>query len=183
MRESEEQLAVGKRMKAAAVQSGLSAYKIADQLGVKASTIYRWWYGERAPSSELLTRYANLLGKPVGYFYGQEKEEAEPREIVDVLVCWADLLMSGEEPGTAFDRVTGEPDELTPRERQKLAVAASEMRNDLIQAAGGDWALLTEEQRRQILHQIAALAEARRLDLAEKQEEPAASRLLAGPSG
>jgi transcriptional regulator with XRE-family HTH domain len=167
---SEEQAAIGRRMKAAAVQAGMNAYQIADQMGVKPTTIYRWWYGERAPSTALLTDYAGLVGKPVGYFYEYEGEEAEPREVASVLLCWADLLMAGEEPGAAFDRVTGEPGELTPRERQKLATAANRMREDLIQAAGGDWALLTEEQRRQILHQIAALADERRAELANNPQ-------------
>jgi acyl-CoA reductase-like NAD-dependent aldehyde dehydrogenase len=76
-------------------------------------------------------------------------------------------LMAGEEPGTAFDRVTGEPEELTPRERQKLGAAADTMREDLIRASGNDWALLTEEQRHQILRQIAHLADQRRLESVE----------------
>ena len=137
MSTTSEQAAIGRRMKAAAVQAQLGAYEIARRLGVKAATVYRWWYGERTPSSEMMLAYARLVGRPVGSFYGEAANEEEPRELAQLLLGWADWLMAGEEPGTAFDRVTGEPAELTPRERQKLAAAAPRMRDDLTRAAGG----------------------------------------------
>jgi len=164
-----EQAAIGRRMKAAAIQAKLSAYEIARRLGVKGATVYRWWYAERTPSSEMMAAYAKVVGKPVRSFYGEEENEDEPREIAQFLLGWADLLMAGEEPGTAFDRVIGEPEELTPRERQKLAAAAPRMREDLTSAAGGDWALLTDEQRHQILRQIAQMADQSRSEPAESQ--------------
>ena len=167
MSPTSEQAAIGRRMKAAAVQAQLGAYEIARRLGVKAATVYRWWYGERTPSSEMMLAYARLVGRPVGSFYGEAANEEEPRELAQMLLGWAGLLMAGEAPGTAFDRVTGEPAELTPRERQKLAAAAPRMRDDLTRAAGGDWALLTEAQRHQILRQIAQMAEERRSGPAE----------------
>ncbi len=163
MRQTAEQVAIGRRMRAAAREAGRSAYQIASQLGVKAWTIYRWWEGERTPSSEMMSAYARLMGKPVASFYGQENGAAEPpREVVELLLGWAQLLMAGEEFGTAFDRSTGDPEALTSTERQQLADAAPRMREDLRRAAGGDWELLTESEQRQILDQIARLVEQRR---------------------
>ncbi len=163
MRRTAEQVAIGQRMRAAAREAGLSAYQIAPQLGVKAWAVYRWWDGERTPSSELMIAYARLVGKPVGFFYGQENEAAEPsRELVELLFGWAQLLMAGEELSAAFDRASGDPETLTPTEREQLAAAAPRMREDLTRAAGGDWDLLTEAEQRQILDQIARLVEQRR---------------------
>ncbi len=153
---------MGHRIKKAAEEAGLSGYAIAKRLKVHFPTVYRWLRGDRMPAPALLQAYADLVGKPVAYFYGQEEENERPQEVADLLLAWAERLMAGEEPGRAFDRVTGEPTELGPPERQQLASAAAAMREDLIQASGGDWDLLTEPQRRQILRQIARMAEERR---------------------
>ena len=63
MSPTSEQAAIGRRMKAAAVQAQLGAYEIARRLGVKAATVYRWWYGERTPSSEMMLAYAAELAE------------------------------------------------------------------------------------------------------------------------
>src|SRR5438445_597933 len=90
MSTTSEQAAIGRRMKAAAVQAQLGAYEIARRLGVKAATVYRWWYGERTPSSEMMLAYARLVGRPGGSFYGEAANEDEPRELAQILLGWAD---------------------------------------------------------------------------------------------
>src|SRR5437764_104815 len=104
---------IGQRLRAAAVQAGITGAEIARRLGVRATTVHRWWYGDRAPSRERMVAYAALVGKPVEYFYRQgAPADDHPRELSDFLLQWSKRLMAGEEPGAAFDRVTGDPREL-----------------------------------------------------------------------
>jgi transcriptional regulator with XRE-family HTH domain len=155
---------VGKQMKGAAVQAGLTVSEVARRLGVSRPVIHRWWSGEQCPGCGTLLAYARVVGKPVSYFLkpaeGEEPGEGgeQEQELLDLLLPWAQLLMAGSPPDAAFDRVAGELQELTPPERRRLAAAAAEMRADLRAAAGGDWARLTEQDQRQILHQIARMA-------------------------
>jgi len=154
---------MGQRLRAAAVEAGLSAAEIAAQLAVTSLTVYRWRWGQRAPAPPKLQAYAAFVGKPVAFFYAAEPEPPpRPRELSDLLLTWANLLMAGERSPAAFDRAVGDRRQLTPPERRRLTAVAARMREDLTRAAGGDWEFLTEEERREILEQIARLAERRR---------------------
>src|SRR3954465_4828145 len=96
MPETWDQATMGRRLQAAAVEAGLSAYAIAAQLGLRAVTIYRWWWGLRAPSPARLQAYAACVGQPIAFFYAAEPESPPRRELADLLLTWADLLMAGE---------------------------------------------------------------------------------------
>ncbi len=159
MPKTEQRWAIGKRMRAAAVQAGISAYRIAGCLEVKAPTVYRWWRGQRSPAPAIMQTYAGLVGKPVSFFYESGPAPQEPsQELPDLLLDWANRLMAGEQPGVALDRVAGERQPLTRQERRRLVAAAPRMREALTQAAGGDWARLSEAEQRRILEQIARQA-------------------------
>src|SRR5437879_2054559 len=115
--------AVGQRMRAAAAQARLTATAIAKQMGVSVPTVTRWWSGERDPSTQQMLTYARLVGQSVGSFYGEDGEAEGSEALLDSLLQWAGRLMDGEEPGVAFERVTGEAHGLTPREQRELARA------------------------------------------------------------
>jgi len=75
-----EQVAIGQRMRAAAIQAGIGASGIAQRLGVKPPTIYRWWAGERAPSSRRLAAYAAVVQQPMHCFFQKQPGAMAPLE-------------------------------------------------------------------------------------------------------
>jgi len=153
-----QQAMIGQRLKKAMDEAGLTGYQLAKRLHVHFPTVYRWLRGERTPTPVLLQACAELLDKPITYFYEQEGENDRPEELADLLLSWAQRLMAGEEPGAAFDQATGDPAALSRRERQQLAAAAPHLRADLTAAAGGNWTQLSADEQRQILDQVAELA-------------------------
>jgi transcriptional regulator with XRE-family HTH domain len=157
----EQQIEIGRRIQEAVEEAGLTGYRVAKRLNVHFPTVYRWMRGERTPTPALLQAFAALVDKPVTYFYEPDGGRDRPQAVADLLLAWAELLMDGKEPGTAFDQVTGEPQALAPEERRQLGAAAAQMRKDLARAAGGDWERLTKEEQRRILDEIARLANKR----------------------
>lgn len=61
-------LQIGERLRQARSEAGLTIEGIARELSVSSRTVAGWQSGRSRPSYEMLTRLANLLGKPPAFF-------------------------------------------------------------------------------------------------------------------
>ena len=72
---------IGKRLKQARVNSGLSQEALGLEAGLAAESastrMNRYEVGTRAPTLELMERVAKVLGVPVSYFYETDNTIAE----------------------------------------------------------------------------------------------------------
>lgn len=139
--------AVGERLKHAATDAGLDALAVAERLGVKRTTVYRWWNERRQIDEEDLQKYASLVGKPAEWFRPEEARRLEAKA-VDFIVATVDRIMSGEVPDQSVDAITGASELLRPAERVKIRKAAGSLREVFNELAGGDWKAVPEERRR-----------------------------------
>lgn len=145
---TEQQRRAGARMRRVAEEQGMKAYDVAQRLGVRPPTVYRWYQGSR-PSQALLEQFADLVGMPVSEFYA---EEAEPSEAaLQLLVRWANRVMAGESSVQAL-RVAGMAvEDLSPLEVSGLIASEAHLRAELSRASQGGWNALSLEQRANIL--------------------------------
>lgn len=71
---------LGIRLKNARRRAGLTAWELAELLGVKRLTVWRWENTPREPSLNQLRQLAVLYELPIGYFFGDDnppgKQEA-----------------------------------------------------------------------------------------------------------
>src|SRR4051794_26286764 len=130
---------IGARMRAAARESGFTAEQIAQELGVRPQTVYRWWTNERVPERDWLARYAALVRRPVTFFYTDDRLA----ELVGFLREFIDLTMAGEEPTGAWDQLTGRPDILSPEDQRVLRESRGQMR-DYIRGVRANWEILSD---------------------------------------
>ncbi|MFG6489604.1 helix-turn-helix domain-containing protein [Roseateles sp. BYS78W] len=72
---------IGKRLKQARVNSGLSQEALGLEAGLEADSasarMNRYEVGTRAPTHELMERVAKVLGVPVSFFYETDNTIAE----------------------------------------------------------------------------------------------------------
>lgn len=72
---------VGERMQQARQEArdgqGFTQQELATLLDVSPITLSRWETGTRNPSFELLERFAQMVGKPLSYFFEEEPQEDE----------------------------------------------------------------------------------------------------------
>lgn len=72
---------IGKRLKQARVNSGLSQEALGLEAGLEAESastrMNRYEVGTRAPTHELMERVAKVLGVPVSFFYESDNTVAE----------------------------------------------------------------------------------------------------------
>jgi transcriptional regulator with XRE-family HTH domain len=137
MRTNWVQNAIAKRMREAAREAGMSAPQIAERMGVAVQTIYRWWEGERSPSPEKVEKYADVVGKDAAWMYGQVDQDQLVCKFTDWMLRLVDEVRAGVPVLEAYDRVTGAPNELSLRERRKLA-EGSEALSALVNALPDD---------------------------------------------
>jgi AcrR family transcriptional regulator len=148
---TDQQRRVGARMRQAARAKGLNPYDVAERLGVRPPTVYRWYQGAR-PGAELLQAFADLVGEPVAAFYAEADETR--RQALDLLVAWADRLMGGASVAGAM-QLSGLPIEDVPTPALLGLVAGEEsLREALRLASGGHWEALSAEQRRALVERL-----------------------------
>ena len=76
-------MGVGERIQAAREQKTFSRPKLAELLGVKPNTIWRWENGERQPSDDDKHRLAHTLGVSIAYLMGEDPAPPKPQKHVD----------------------------------------------------------------------------------------------------
>lgn len=144
---TEERRRFGAWMRWAAREAGLTAPEIVRSLDLASpETVYRWWSGDRTPRSPNLRTYARLVGKDAGWFY----QEGWPPEIP-----------VAEMEGQAY--VANEMLAIVPHEDAALNGQQRSLQTDVSQIAGRDWARMSDEERREILRELAEVAYVRRL--------------------
>lgn len=62
---------LGKRIRLARVESDLTQTDLANKIHAKQKSISRYENGASVPTLETLTKIANALKKPAGYFLGE----------------------------------------------------------------------------------------------------------------
>ena len=72
---------VGERMQRARQEAkggqGYTQQELATLLEVSSVTLSRWETGARNPSFELLERFAQIVGRPLSYFFEEEPQQDE----------------------------------------------------------------------------------------------------------
>lgn len=63
---------LGRRIKRAREEAGLSQPELGDRLGVSGQTVYRWERGMISVSPERIVQLADTLGKPREYFLSSQ---------------------------------------------------------------------------------------------------------------
>lgn len=71
---------LGDKMKALRKETGLSQDFIAEKLFTSRSTVQRWEKNQSVPTSNDLTKIAELLNTSVEYLLSDDKEETQPDE-------------------------------------------------------------------------------------------------------
>jgi transcriptional regulator with XRE-family HTH domain len=66
---------IGSRMKQAAQRAGLGAEAVAEALGVKSETVYRYYQGQIEVSVERLSQFSRMAGVPVYSLYAEAEVE------------------------------------------------------------------------------------------------------------
>ena len=75
MKQLSQRQQVGAKMRDAASAAGVSAEKVAETLGVKSETVYRYYGGQIEVSEERLKQFADLVGQPTWIFHPEERFE------------------------------------------------------------------------------------------------------------
>ncbi len=136
---------VGARMKEAAKAAGLDAAAIAAEMGVALQSIYNWWKGTREPGLLKLSRYADIVGREVGWFFDPNGKHTA--QVDDTMMRIIRLGMEGLDLLQAYEMVTKGDGALTRREREVVAAGSEMFRSELTRRAGKPLDQLTEEER------------------------------------
>jgi len=75
--------ALGRRIKLARTERGMTQQELARAANVKHATISRYESGKLRPTAEVLFRLAHALGKPVGWFLGEKEEQDVLQQLVE----------------------------------------------------------------------------------------------------
>jgi transcriptional regulator with XRE-family HTH domain len=154
-----EAKAIGMRMKQAAQAKGLTAYAIAERLGPRPPTIYRWWQGRHLPDREMMRRYAELVGVSVGSLYGEAVEEI-PHMAMQMFVRAIELVLAGQPFSASAAQVMRERG-LERSEQEEVAAfeqrakAADAAVKDWLDQVLDDWADLSPQERKTRLELLA----------------------------
>jgi transcriptional regulator with XRE-family HTH domain len=126
-------------MRYAARRVGLTAHEIRQEMGLKTQeAVYRWWGGDRAPKPQHLTRYAEVVGETVAYFYQPSDPPPISEARVRQVVAEAEREVSQGQSG-----------------------ARGELREFLVARLGKDLDQLTPGERREVLWELAEIMVAR----------------------
>src|SRR4051812_14657333 len=81
---------VARRIKDARVQAGLSQGKLGAAIGVTFQQVQKYEKGTNRVASDRLLRIADVLGKPIGYFFTTAASGLPPAddELLTAIVAW-----------------------------------------------------------------------------------------------
>lgn len=151
---------LGQRMKQAAAAAKLDAATLAKEMELQhVTTIYKWWGGEDCPQLHKVQRYADLTGRPVGWFYDPVWGNDVAQEAAEVLTDLCQAVLNGKGLGEAFDAATAEPEWLSPAIRRDLDAGDAAVRERLHEwienHAPKPWGKLDFRERREIVGTLA----------------------------
>jgi transcriptional regulator with XRE-family HTH domain len=72
---SEKKERLGERIRAARTAKGWKQKHLAAQVDVEPITVSRWERGATSPDLEVISQVAEVTGKPLSYFVGDENEQ------------------------------------------------------------------------------------------------------------
>jgi len=175
MRQKQLRVEIGRRMELAARSVGMGFAAIAEKIGRRPPTVYRWWKGQQSPSDVDMGRYAEIVGVSVDYLlYGFRGTAATCEDEIRRLV--AGLVFHGMDPTEALEAATegagGEAAAPTAEERAELQASAHSMREVLWEHSGGHWDELTPGQRSAVLNLIEEIARGNRAGPANSHSAP-----------
>lgn len=161
----DERRALGERLRTTAKAAGFTSDSMAERLGIQGGSVRGWWSGRNEPSFARLKAYSDAVGVSISYLvFGSERPMGPVGTLQEWRVRYADLIAQGVDPAEAVDQISGEMpeseiggipvDELTPEERDLLVGQGVRLRLTLNQMAGGDWLLLTPEQKEVVLRLV-----------------------------
>lgn len=156
---------MGERLRTTAKAAGFTSDSMAERLGIQGGSVRGWWSGRNEPSFARLKAYSDAVGVSISYLvFGSERPMGPVGTLQEWRVRYADLIAQGVDPAEAVDQISGEMpeseiggipvDELTPEERDLLVGQGVRLRLTLNQMAGGDWLLLTPEQKEVVLRLV-----------------------------
>lgn len=143
---------VGARMKQAAEDAGLNNREVGRLLDYSGTvTAARWYSGQSQPSFADMARFAELVGRPLHWFFMIEPEDDDwAAFVVDTLVSILFRLLSGEDPADATAGELGDPAAISPSVRRLLEESAEAAREELNDLCGGFLDLPHAERRRRL---------------------------------
>lgn len=145
---------IGGRMKAAAEAAGCDPYRVADALGVRPPTVYRWYQGKSRPSNQFMERFAALVGRSAAYLWtGVE-------ELEEMLLRWAELTRQQVGGAEALRQLQGDEGRLSVEEQAMLNSLAPQMIELLNQMAGAAWETLPPDRQRDLMSRLVERLEA-----------------------
>lgn len=153
MADNDKKTPLAVRLRQAADKAGLKAEPLAEILGCSPSAVWAWWSGRNEPSIESLVAYARVVGADVEYLAAGEKTTS-PGDFADWFFDLVDQIMSGKDPGPAFDQATGSTGALSDRERRSLSRRVVQFRRFIEEEAGRSWASLSPQERRQVVDRL-----------------------------
>lgn len=155
---SERAALLGYRMKLAAEQAGVGKVELCrEAVGVGAGTISRWWRGVQTPSLDDLTVYAQVMNKPVWWFYLDGSDD-EFDVVAEQLHQIVDLAMQGRGIADSYRQVTGDGERFGRRERERLTAGTQPLRERISRETPAPWRDLAPDQQREVVAQLAAQA-------------------------
>ena len=99
---------LGQRLRQARRYAGLTQLAAGEKIGVDPNTIARYEAGRITPSSPALFAMAQIYGRPVEWFYGEEGDDVRKEDAEDIDITDPELAL--------FFR--GEWDDLTDEEKE-----------------------------------------------------------------
>lgn len=147
--------AFGARMKMMIKRSGMTQREVAEKMGIPETTLSRYIRQDREPLGPYLRAFALAVGCSVESLY-REDDAIVKEEVMELWLKTANLVMAGEPVGSAVEKGSGTP--LPEEDWRMLSEQTGNIRHILRQESDGDWDLLRDEEKREILGRIAKLA-------------------------
>ena len=159
MSDKQLQAEIGARMKQAAAAVGLGAYEVAEALGVRPPTVYRWWTGESRTDRATMARYAQLVALPQVWL---EAGDGVFDYVATMLRRWVDAASSGMQGDKAIEAVDARLLDTDPGLAEAVRREAPGMLQIIEEMGGGDWESLSEAVRTAIVRRLVEALDAQR---------------------
>lgn len=150
---------VAQRMRQALEEKNMTLAEAARQMKKPSGTLSKWLSGGpngQMPRPAALESYAQVVGKPVRWFYGEE-DGLEPQDIGEAvkaaLIRFLAAAAAGEDLGDLLEKEYGP---LSPSERALWHLGSAQVIQEGLQKdLGLSYELLTDQERREVIGQVA----------------------------
>ena len=145
---------LGGRLKQAAKDAGMDATAVKTAMGCSIQTVYNYWKGTREMSLRDISRYSDVTGRPIEYFF--DPAGKHHAQVDDVMMRIIRLGMEGIDLGQAYQMVLKQDGGLSRRELETASAGSDLFRAELTRRAGRPLDQLTEEERNLLARQVLA---------------------------